>query len=175
MVQLKLRFPEALRRRLEREAKRRGLSLNAEIVRILERAYQQSDDMQRRAKAIANALGYQIVDAIIEQAKKQEEHEARGAEEQFERDMQEEFLALQKEKVERAKKQEEHEARGAEEQFELDMQEEFLALQKEKVEQAKKDEVYEAWADEQRSKHNATEEELAFQREDDDDEPWRDV
>jgi hypothetical protein len=96
MVQLKLRFPEALRRRLEREAKRRGLSLNAEIVRILERAYQQSDDMQSRAKAIANALGSEIVNAIVEQAKKQKA-EAWAEEQAAEEDNRQEELSLQRE------------------------------------------------------------------------------
>jgi hypothetical protein len=71
-VQLKLRFPEALRRRLVREAKRRGESLNGYIVRVLEEAFQESDDIQRRAQAIAEALGDQIVNAIVEQAKKDE-------------------------------------------------------------------------------------------------------
>ena len=71
-VQLKLRFPEALRRRLEREAKRHGRSLNSEILAILEGAFQQSDDVESRAKAIAEALGDEIVNAIVEQAKKDE-------------------------------------------------------------------------------------------------------
>ena len=35
-VQLKLRFSERLRRRLEREAKKHGTSLNTEIVNTLE-------------------------------------------------------------------------------------------------------------------------------------------
>ena len=67
-VQLKLRFPESLRRRLEREAKRHGQSLNSEIVSILEGAFRQSDEVQDRAKAIAEALGDEIVNAIVEQA-----------------------------------------------------------------------------------------------------------
>ena len=72
-VQLKLRFPEALRRRLEREAKRNGRSLNSEILSILEGAFRQSDDVHQRAKAIAEALGEEIVGAIVEQAKRDEE------------------------------------------------------------------------------------------------------
>jgi HicB family len=77
-VQLKLRFPEALRRRLVREAKRRGQSLNGYIVRILEAAFQQSDSVQQRAKAIAEALGDEIIDAIVEEAKRAEWEEARA-------------------------------------------------------------------------------------------------
>src|SRR5262244_3041145 len=68
-VQLKLRFPEALRRRLVREAARRGQSLNGYIVRILEAAFQQSDSVQQRAQAIAEALGDEIVQSIVKEAK----------------------------------------------------------------------------------------------------------
>src|SRR5262249_1023588 len=71
-VQLKLRFPEALRRRLVREATRRGQSLNGYIVRILEEAFQQSDSVQQRAQAIAEALGDEIVQAIVKEAKREE-------------------------------------------------------------------------------------------------------
>jgi predicted HicB family RNase H-like nuclease len=71
-VQLKLRFPEALRRRLVREATRRGQSLNGYIVRILEEAFQQSDSVHQRAQAIAEALGDEIVNAIVEEAKKEQ-------------------------------------------------------------------------------------------------------
>jgi hypothetical protein len=76
VVQLKLRFPEALRRRLERAAKSHGQSLNTEIVRILEEAFGKADEIQQRAKAIAEALGDEIVNAIVEQAKKIEAEEA---------------------------------------------------------------------------------------------------
>jgi hypothetical protein len=55
-VQLKLRFPEALRRRLEREARRHGQSLNREIVSILEERFRESDDADRHAAAFAEAL-----------------------------------------------------------------------------------------------------------------------
>jgi hypothetical protein len=75
-VQLKLRFPEALRRRLEREAKRHGQSLNSEIVSILEGAFRKSDEVHDRAKAIAEALGEEIVHAIVEQAKQAERDDA---------------------------------------------------------------------------------------------------
>jgi hypothetical protein len=39
MVQLKLRFPEAVRRRLEREAKRNNRSMNTEIINRLQRTF----------------------------------------------------------------------------------------------------------------------------------------
>ena len=55
-VQLKLRFPEALRRRLEREARRHGQSLNREILSILEERFRESDDADRHAAAFAEAL-----------------------------------------------------------------------------------------------------------------------
>jgi hypothetical protein len=71
MVQLKLRFPEALRRRLEREAKRHGHSLNTEIVMILEGAFRESDAIQERAKAIAEALGDEIVGTFVDRIIKQ--------------------------------------------------------------------------------------------------------
>ena len=68
-VQLKLRFSERLRRRLEREAKRHGTSLNTEIVTILEGAFQQSDNVVRtRAEVIAEALGDELVNAIAKRA-----------------------------------------------------------------------------------------------------------
>jgi len=43
-VQLKLRFSEALRRRLEREAKRQEHSLNGEIIARLEQTFRKSED-----------------------------------------------------------------------------------------------------------------------------------
>ena len=43
-VQLKLRFSEALRRRLEREAKRQEHSLNGEIIARLEQSFRKSED-----------------------------------------------------------------------------------------------------------------------------------
>jgi hypothetical protein len=67
-VQLKLRFSEGLRRRLEREAKRHGTSLNTEIVSILEKAFHRSDDIQERAKAVAAALGDELVNEIVKAA-----------------------------------------------------------------------------------------------------------
>jgi hypothetical protein len=46
--------------------------LNGYIVRILEAAFQQSDSVQQRAQAIAEALGDEIVNAVVEKAKIQE-------------------------------------------------------------------------------------------------------
>jgi hypothetical protein len=43
-VQLKLRFSEALRRRLEREARRQEQSLNAEIISRLEQSFRKAED-----------------------------------------------------------------------------------------------------------------------------------
>jgi len=42
-VHLKLRFSEALRRRIESEAARNGHSMNAEIIRCVEESYRQAD------------------------------------------------------------------------------------------------------------------------------------
>jgi len=42
-VQLKLRFSESLRRRLEREAKREGRSMNSEIIHRLRRTFMIDD------------------------------------------------------------------------------------------------------------------------------------
>jgi hypothetical protein len=63
-VQLKLRFSEALRRRLEREAKRRGLSLNTYIVSVLDGEFQYQNRVEALARAIADALRDVIVEAI---------------------------------------------------------------------------------------------------------------
>src|SRR5215831_6623744 len=54
-VQLKLRFLEALRRRLERAAKANDQSLNAEIVSRLDQSFRKEDDANRVAKG-AEAL-----------------------------------------------------------------------------------------------------------------------
>jgi plasmid stability protein len=72
MVQLKLRFPEELRRRLEQQATRHHTSLNSEIIQILEEAFRRSDVIQKHAEAIAEALGDQFVDAVVERAKEME-------------------------------------------------------------------------------------------------------
>ena len=49
-VQLKLRFLEALRRRLERAAKSNDQSLNAEIISRLEQSFRKEDDANRVAQ-----------------------------------------------------------------------------------------------------------------------------
>jgi arylsulfatase A-like enzyme len=50
-VQLKLRFSEALRRRLEREAKRQERSMNAEIIHRIEQSFQKEDSMEQARRA----------------------------------------------------------------------------------------------------------------------------
>jgi|SRR6476660_4543129 hypothetical protein len=50
-VQLKLRFSEALRRRLEREAKRFERSMNAEIIHRLEQSFQKDDRIDELRQA----------------------------------------------------------------------------------------------------------------------------
>jgi hypothetical protein len=89
-VQLKLRFPEALRRRLEQEAKRHGASLNSEIIRTLEDRFRESDDRKDQAHAIADMvaelLSSEVEDAIanalwqVERAKEKRAAEAERAE-----------------------------------------------------------------------------------------------
>ena len=89
-VQLKLRFPEALRRRLEQEAKRHGASLNSEIVRTLEDRFRESDVRKDQAQAIAgmvaelvsSELEDAIADALwqVERAKEKRAREAERAE-----------------------------------------------------------------------------------------------
>jgi hypothetical protein len=56
-VQLKLRFTEALRRRLEREAKRQERSLNAEIVSRLDESFQKAREGDLTADTFRAALG----------------------------------------------------------------------------------------------------------------------
>jgi hypothetical protein len=51
-VQLRLRFSEALRRRIERAADAHDLSLNSEIVRRLEESFRREDQKERIAEAI---------------------------------------------------------------------------------------------------------------------------
>jgi hypothetical protein len=52
-VQLKLRFDEKLRRRLEHKAERNNRSMNAEIVLRLESSFQQEDTEQLFERALA--------------------------------------------------------------------------------------------------------------------------
>jgi hypothetical protein len=49
-IHLKLRFEERLRRRLEREAKKRETSMNSEIIRRLEWSLQRDDEEKQVAK-----------------------------------------------------------------------------------------------------------------------------
>lgn len=56
-VQLKLRFSEALRRRLEREAQRQDRSLNSEIVSRLDQSFRKSEDGDLIADAFRAAFG----------------------------------------------------------------------------------------------------------------------
>jgi len=56
-VQLKLRFSEALRRRLEREAKRQEQSLNAEIISRLEQSFRKAEDDDLIASTFRAAFG----------------------------------------------------------------------------------------------------------------------
>jgi Arc-like DNA binding dprotein len=56
-VQLKLRFSEALRRRLEREAKDREHSLNSEIVNRLAQSFRKEDDADLAIDVFRGAFG----------------------------------------------------------------------------------------------------------------------
>jgi hypothetical protein len=56
-VQLKLRFSEALRRRLEREAKKQERSLNAEIVTRLEQSFRKSEEAELVSDTLQAAFG----------------------------------------------------------------------------------------------------------------------
>jgi Arc-like DNA binding domain len=54
-VQLKLRFPERLRRRIEAAAAKNQQSMNLEIVERLERSFQHEDEDERTSKAAQEA------------------------------------------------------------------------------------------------------------------------
>jgi hypothetical protein len=56
-VQLKLRFSEALRRRLEREAKRQENSLNAEIISRLEQSFRKAEDVDLVGNMLRGMFG----------------------------------------------------------------------------------------------------------------------
>ena len=73
-VQLKLRFSEALRLRLAREAKRRKRSLNAEIVERLDQSLlnQSGDLATRAAKALLASLDRSILAKLVELVQEQE-------------------------------------------------------------------------------------------------------
>jgi hypothetical protein len=54
-VQLKLRFPERLRRRIEQAAERSRQSMNAEIVDRLEQSFHKEDALERDRKLVQEA------------------------------------------------------------------------------------------------------------------------
>jgi hypothetical protein len=66
LVQLKLRFDERLRKRIERAANHNECSMNAEIIKRLEQSFEQVDEIEKifggadefaRFKMLASALG----------------------------------------------------------------------------------------------------------------------
>jgi plasmid stability protein len=59
LVKLNLRFPEALRSRLEKYAARNNRSLNAEIVRRLENSFK-GDDLEDLFERLAERTGSQV-------------------------------------------------------------------------------------------------------------------
>jgi hypothetical protein len=67
-VQLKLRFPEALRRRLERAAKASDQSMNAEIIHRLEKSFRRQDEDERLKAMLSENDGVigTILDRILE-------------------------------------------------------------------------------------------------------------
>jgi len=68
IVQLKLRFLESLRRRLERAAKANDQSMNAEIVSRLEQSFGKEDDANRVAQgtdALSNLDPTQVSPALF--------------------------------------------------------------------------------------------------------------
>jgi hypothetical protein len=66
-VKLNLRFPEALRRRLEREARAQNRSLNTEIVERLYRSFEQSRDrINLIAEALLSELDHKIINRMLE-------------------------------------------------------------------------------------------------------------
>jgi hypothetical protein len=63
-IQLKLRFSEALRRRLERAADAHDLSMNSEIVRRLEDSFR-DENRQAEMEAMANKAAARAVDSFL--------------------------------------------------------------------------------------------------------------
>ena len=55
-VQLKLRFPERLRRQIEQAAERNRQSMNTEIIERLERSFQKVDDVERDRRLIQETV-----------------------------------------------------------------------------------------------------------------------
>jgi hypothetical protein len=65
IVQLKLRFSEKLRARIEKAAGRHDRSMNAEIVHRLEKSFENEDQaslMEKTARDIASAIVREFVD-----------------------------------------------------------------------------------------------------------------
>jgi hypothetical protein len=68
-VQLKLRFPEKLRRRIEAAADKNQQSMNLEIVERLERSFQRDDETERSrnlAQETARATAAYVVEVMAE-------------------------------------------------------------------------------------------------------------
>jgi hypothetical protein len=73
-IQLKLRFDERLRRRIEQAAARNDLSMNAEIVARLERSFDKEDVNEVIAKTVEVA-GKTWIDFMAERIKRGEPYE----------------------------------------------------------------------------------------------------
>jgi hypothetical protein len=69
-VQLKLRFPERLRLRIEAAANRNQRSLNAEIIDRLDQSFRRDDTVANNA-ALVKATATAVVDQIMAVAGKQ--------------------------------------------------------------------------------------------------------
>jgi Arc-like DNA binding domain len=63
-VQLKLRFPERLRRRIEAAAAKNQRSMNLEIVGRLERSFQHEDEAERSRK-VARETVAELVPSVV--------------------------------------------------------------------------------------------------------------
>src|SRR6516164_1050529 len=71
-VKLNLRFPEALCRSLEREAKNKNHSLNTEIVERLYRSFKSNDETDLVAQALISALDGAVLQRMLEIIKEDE-------------------------------------------------------------------------------------------------------
>jgi hypothetical protein len=98
-VKLNLRLPERLRKQLERDAKRNGLSLNAEMIYRLESAYSKD---QRELLIEALVGGGRNANFLRGIAVKMQQHQYRGwdatkeGRARFARDLAAELLTLEK-------------------------------------------------------------------------------
>jgi hypothetical protein len=59
LVQLKLRFDERLRRRIDRAAKHNECSMNAEIIKRLEQSFEQVDEIEEIEKIFGGADNFE--------------------------------------------------------------------------------------------------------------------